>query len=413
MRRDGTQAAALRPVPHTRARVRARAVPRVGAAAADSAAALVASRLLVWVTGAGAAALWGLSPRVTIFDPGSVTRPFGPLGNALAAPLARWDSVWYLAIANDGYPADDARRAAFFPLYPMLVRAGHAVVGSSIVAGALVSLACFAAALVVLHRLTEIELGAPAARAAVWALALFPGAVFFTSVYSEALYLALSVGCIYAARTGRWAWAGGLGALGAATRSAGVLLVVPLLVMWLLRADGGRRRAGDAAWIAVVPAGLAGFCAALALGGGDAFAPFHAQDIWYRHFAGPFAGVWDGTTAAWRGLHHLDDPASRADVVLFGFLAAAVPAVVGTLRRLPPAYGAYVLAALALPLSYPVDPQPLMSLPRFLAVLFPLFMWLGAWLADGGRLRRAAVLAPSAAGLAIVTAVFATWHWVA
>jgi hypothetical protein len=413
MRRDGTQAAVLQPVPRTRARVRARAVPRTRAAVAESAAALVASRLLVWAAGAGAAALWGLSPRVTVFDPGSVTRPYGPLGNALAAPLARWDSVWYLAIANDGYPADDARRAAFFPLYPMLVRAVHAVVGSAVVAGALVSLACFAAALVVLHRLTEIELGAPAARTTVWALALFPGAVFFTSVYSEALYLALSVGCVYAARTGRWAWAGTLGALGAATRSAGVLLVVPLAVMWLLRADGGRRRAGDAAWIVLVPAGLAGFCAALALGGGDASAPLHAQDIWYRHFAGPFVGVWDGTTAAWRGVHHLDDPASRADVVLFGFLVAAVPAVVGTLRRLPPAYGAYVLAALALPLSYPVGPQPLMSLPRFLAVLFPLFMWLGAWLEEGGRVRRAAVLAPSAVGLAIVTAVFATWHWVA
>ena len=85
----------------------------------------------------------------------------------------------------------------------------------------------------------------------------------------------------------------------------------------------------------------------------------------------------------------------------------------GTLRRLPAAYGAYVVAALALPLSYPVGPQPLMSLPRFLAVLFPLFMWLGAWMADGGRLRRAIVLAPSAAGLAVVTAVFATWHWFA
>jgi hypothetical protein len=72
-----------------------------------------------------------------------------------------------------------------------------------------------------------------------------------------------------------------------------------------------------------------------------------------------------------------------------------------------------VLAALALPLSYPVGPQPLMSLPRFLAVLFPLFMWLGSWMADGGRARRVAVLAPSAAGLAAVSAVVATWHWFA
>jgi hypothetical protein len=408
MRRDGIQAAVLRPLTPARASGRARGIR--DAAVADSLTALWVSRLLVWAVGAAAAALWGLSARVSLFDPGAVTRPFGPAGNALAAPLARWDSVWYLAIANDGYPADDPRRAAFFPLYPLLVRAANAVVGSPIVAGALVSVVCFGVALVLLHRLTELELGAPAARATVWAIALFPGAVFFSAVYSEALYLALSVACLYAARTGRWAWAGALGALGAATRSAGVLLLVPLAVLWLARDE---RRPRDAVWIALLPAGLVAFCAALALGGGDALAPFHAQDIWFRHFAGPFAGMWDGTTAAWRGVHHLGDKAARADVVLFCFLVLAVPAVVGTLRRLPAAYGAYVLAALALPLSYPVGPQPLMSLPRFLAVLFPLFMWLGAWLAAGGRARRVAVLAPSAAGLVAVTAVFATWHWFA
>src|SRR5690242_1011905 len=406
MRRDGIQAAALRPVTTPAARL---AELRRGATA-DTWAALWVSRLLVWVAGAGAAALYGMSARMSLFDPGSVTRPFGAAGNALTAPLARWDSVWYLAIANDGYPAGDPRRAAFFPLYPLLVRAAKLLVGSPIVAGAAVSLACFAVALVLLRRLTELELGAAAADEAVWALALFPAAVFFTAVYSEALYLMLSVGCLYAARTGRWAWAGTLGALGAATRSAGVLLVVPLAIMWLARADGrARRRTRDAAWIALVPAGLAAFCAALALGGGDAFAPLHAQDVWFRRFAGPFVGVWDGTTAAWRGMHHLDAPSARADVVLFAFLVLAVPAVVGVLRRLPPAYGAYVVAALALPLSYPVGPQPLMSLPRFLAVLFPLFMWLGAWMAEAGRARRIAVLAPSAAGLVAVSAVVATW----
>jgi hypothetical protein len=409
MRRDGIQATVLRPVAPARAGARARR-REDDAAVADAVPALVVSRLVVWATGAVAVAVWGLGARVTLFDPGAVTRPFGAAGNALVAPLARWDSVWYLAIANDGYPADDPRRAAFFPLYPLLVRAANTVVGEPILAGALVSLACFAVALVLLHRLTVLELGAPAAGMTVWALALFPGAVFFSAVYSEALYLALSVGCLYAARTGRWGLAGTAGALGAATRSAGVLLVVPLAVLWLAR---GERRPRDAVWIAVVPVGLVAFCAALAAGGGDALAPFHAQDIWFRHFAGPFVGVWDGTTAAWRGLHHLGDKGARADVVLFCFLVLAVPAVVGTLRRLPPAYGAYVLAALALPLSYPVGPQPLMSLPRFLAVLFPLFMWLGAWLAESGRARRAAVLVPSTAGLVAVTAVFATWHWIA
>src|SRR4051812_4719614 len=264
MRRDAIQAAVLQPV----ARARPRARIRDDAAVAEAWRAFWVSRLLVWAAGAAAAALFGLSARVQLFDPGAVTRPFGPAGDAVVAPLVRWDSVWYLAIANDGYPAGDPRRAAFFPLYPLLVRAAKALAGSPIVAGVAVSLVCFAVALVLLHRLTALELGPAAADEAVWALALFPAAVFFSAVYSEALYVMLSVGAIYAARTGRWAWAGTLGALGAATRSAGVLLVVPLAIMWLARADGSaRRRVRDAAWIALVPAGLAAFCAALALGG--------------------------------------------------------------------------------------------------------------------------------------------------
>src|SRR3954464_12383715 len=210
MRRAGIQAAVLQPST-TCAR------PRAGilrdAAVAEALRALCVSRLLVWASGAAAAALVGLPARVQLFDPGAVTRPFGPAGDALVAPLARWDSVWYLAIANDGYPADDPRRAAFFPLYPLLVGAAKALVGSPIVAGVAVSLVCFGVALVLLHRLTELELGAAAADETVWAPALSPAPGVFPAVYSEALYVMLSVGSIYAARTGRWAWAGTLGAL--------------------------------------------------------------------------------------------------------------------------------------------------------------------------------------------------------
>jgi hypothetical protein len=71
-----------------------------------------------------------------------------------------------------------------------------------------------------------------------------------------------------------------------------------------------------------------------------------------------------------------------------------------------------VLAALALPLSYPVDGQPLMSLPRFLLVLFPLHIALGAWLAEHPR-ARLPLLGASAALMVVFVAQFATWHWVA
>jgi hypothetical protein len=396
------------------------------AAVTDSWRALWVSRLLVWVVGMDAVALWGVSDRAGDFDPGGVTRPFAALGDLLTAPLARWDSSWFLRIAHDGYVGHEPARAAFFPLYPLLVRAGAAVVGSPLVAGALISTAAFAVALVLLHRLTDLELGRGAARAAVLLAALSPMSFFFSAVYSEALFLALSLGAVYAARTGRWAWAGGLGALAAATRSAGVVLVVPLGLLYLRE----RRRVGrDALWIGLVPVGLAAFCGWLALRGADGLAPFHAQAVWFRHFAWPWGGVRDAAVAAWDGARQLlsgsrtpvyfraagGDPFAAAahNLVLFAFLVAAAPAVVGVLRRLPRAYGAYVLAALALPLSFPVGPQPLMSLPRFLVVLFPLFMWLGWWTSRGGRAREWALLAASVAALIVFTAQFATWHWVA
>jgi Mannosyltransferase (PIG-V) len=396
------------------------------AAVADAWRALWSSRLVVWACGALAVALWGISSRADVFDPASLTRPFGPGGDALAASLGRWDSVWYLAIAHDGYPGAGGARTAFFPLYPMLVRAAGAVATPPLVAGALVSTACFAVALVLLHRLCALELGRPAARATVVAVAFFPASLFFSAAYAESLYLALSVGCVLAARTGRWGWAGALGALAAATRSAGLVLAVPLVALWW---SARPRRAGDLACIALVPAGAAAFCGWLALRGGHALAPFEAQGLWYRRFAGPFVGGWDGLVAAWAGARQLlsgsrehvffghagGDPivVARANLLLAGSLVLAVPALIGTFRRLAPAYGAYALVALALPLSWPVAPQPLMSLPRFEAVLFPLFMWLGAWSADGGPVRRRLLVGCGALGLAGCSALFATWRWVA
>jgi len=389
--------------------------------------ATLVSRLLVVASGALAVAIWGITERAESFDPASITRGFGSWGDPLAATFARWDSTWYLAIAQDGYEPDPAR-TAFFPLYPLLVRGGGWLLGSDIAAGVVVSVLCLFGALVLLHRLTALEFDAAAADATVWLTALFAMSFFFSAVYSESLYLLLSIAAVYAARTERWAWAGCIGALAALTRSAGLVLLVALALLWWRSAT---RRPGDLAWLLGVPLGLVGYCTGLALAGMSFDAPFDAQEVWLREFAGPFVGVWDGAVAAFQGTRQLlsgqsehvyftkagGDPidVARTNVMLFLFLVAAVPASVGALRRLPLAYGAYIVAALALPLSYPVGPQPLMSLPRFLAVLFPLFMWAGWWVT---RPQRSALARPLAYGwsallLVFFTAQFATWHWVA
>ena len=404
---------------------------RRDAALADAWRALWASRLLVWAAGVVAVLVFGLSDRAGDFDPAGVTMPFGHTGDVLAAPLGRWDSVWYIAISGGGY--DDAARAAFFPLYPLVVRVAGTVVRSPLIGGALASTALLGVALVALHRLVALDHDRAVARNAVLVTALFPMSFFFSAVYSESLFLALSVGAVYAARLDRWAWAGVLGALAAATRSAGIVLLVPLVLIYLWgtgppRLGARRPLRPDVLWLGLVPLGLAAFCGYLALEGLDAFAPFNVQEIWFRSFAGPFGGVWDGAVAAWDGARQLlsgartpvyfeqagGDPfvVAHHNIELFAWLVLGALALAGALRRLPVAYGAYLVAALALPLSYPVGPQPLMSLPRFLAVLFPLAIWLALWM-TGRVWRERLVLGAFATGLAVYSAIFATWHWVA
>jgi hypothetical protein len=424
--------------------------PARAAALRDAWRATWVSRALVWVAGVGGVVAFGRAAQWRSFDPAGLTAPFGGLGDLLLAPAARWDATWYLAIATGGY--HEAARTAFFPLYPLLIAiagAPGAAVGDPraayLLAAIAISLAALPAALYVVHRLTALELGAGEARTATWLVALFPTAFAFSAVYTESVFLALSGGAILAGRQGRWRWAGALGALAAATRNTGLLLVVPLALLYLYgpRADrpeppprgstaAGRLRPrhpvrADLAWLALIPAGVLAYLAYLALATGDPLAPFSAQDAWYRHFAGPVGGVRDAAVAAWDGVRQLasgsrehvyftaagGDPIRVAihNVGDFAFLLLAGVGLVGAWRRLPAAYGAWALCAIAVPVSYPVGPEPLASLPRYLAVVFPLHMWLASW-ARERRVERPA-LALSAVGLVALSAAFAAWEWVA
>ena len=419
-----------------------RADPAKATAARDSWLALWSSRLLVWVVGVAAVRLVGVSSERYRVDPLGLTRGAGPVGEALAGPAARWDSAWYLLIAKSGYSpnqgAHTLARAAFFPAYPLVIRAVSLTGLPLIVAGVLVSLCAFAAALYGIHRLTTLEFAysrrlderrpEQIARLAVLLIAFAPMAFFFSAVYTESFFLAFSVALFWCARQGRWIWVGITGAIAVATRSNGLVLALPALAIYLYgpredrapdrltshpRADATgliacARRAGAAArpryrlrpdvlWLALLPAAVVIFAGSLALSGGEVLAPFKAEhQIWGRELLGPVVGLWQG----FRHLH----------ITSFLFLLAAIPAVIGVLRRLPLAYGLYALAAIVVAISYPAKDDPLLSLPRFLVVLFPLGMWLAAWLTEHPRLRLP-TLVFSALLMAVYVERFATWHW--
>jgi hypothetical protein len=333
---------------------------------------------------------------------------------------ARWDSDFFLRIAQNGY--DDAA-AAFHPLYPALIAGlGRVFFGHYVLAGLVVSLLCCLGSFVLIHRLAEERLGAEGARRTVLYLAVFPMALFLQAVYSESLFLLLVLAAFALAERNRFAGAGLVAGLAILTRAAGLALLPALgLLAWRHR-DRPRALAGIA--LALPVAAL--YPVLLWQQVGDPWAFTDAQDRWHRHLsrAGPFGGIWDGVVAGWRGLEQFvvghgthvtgANPmhAAAENVQALAFLVVFLALTVVAWRRLGAPYGLFAALSLAIPLSYPSSRWPLLSLPRFGLVIFPLFLALAVVTATRPRLHTA-VVACSALFLGIAVVQWALWQWVA
>jgi hypothetical protein len=155
---------------------------------------------------------------------------------------------------------------------------------------------------------------------------------------------------------------------------------------------------------------------------GDPLAVFTAQDQWHRTFiplGGLAMGIWDGISGAFELLvpgvsGQLDGPSlvspevlALRDVFMCGFLVLGLWLVYESAKRLNPAYTAYAVCGMALPISVPAQGYALMSLPRFMFVLFPLWIALALWVAERGRYRR--VLVTFGLLLAASSALFVQW----
>ncbi|HWD09149.1 MAG TPA: mannosyltransferase family protein [Actinomycetota bacterium] len=334
----------------------------------------------------------------------------------------RWDALWFLRIAAHGYRNADGS-AAFFPMYPLLVRGVSFLLGHHpLAAGLIVSNGCFLAALVVFYRLTEQEYSAEFARRSTIYLAIFPTAFFFLAPYSESLFLLLAVSCFLLARQRRWIAAGIAGALASATRSTGLVLVPALgLEAYLQLRDGGvaagpvagaladrlRQALRPAIGVVTASLGILGYLAYWSLRTGGALTPFSAEGGWERRATMPWAAFYDGVRLAIRFLGTPNDGYQVIDVVLVtAVLAAAAWAIV----KSHPSYGAYVLFSVLLPLTLVFPGRPLMSLPRFALTIFPVFWGIAAL--DARIKNRELLVAASAAGLGLLTVLFVAWYFI-
>ncbi len=371
--------------------------------------------------------------RVALFAAGIVSEVFLPTkeGHWVADPnsyflslWAKWDSQWYVQIARDGYWFQPLRQSnvAFFPLYPLAMRLLAPLAGDNLVlAGFLVSNVAFLAALTLLYRLAELELAdREAARRTIFYLAFFPTAFFFSAVYTESLFLMLSVATMYFARRQHWLAAAITGMMASATRNLGVVLWA--LVMWeWLRRHGWclrgtlRRRTwslllqnvkahwSDLVIIAAIPLGLLLYMAFLKINFDRPFAFIEVQAAWGRQNIGPGAIIARELSAL---AQFQLNRGNLSRLLNLGAVLATLAMTPSIWRRLGEGYAVYTLALILVPTSSAVG-----SVLRYVLPLFPAFMLLGRW----GRKPTVdrTLLACFAVGLGVLTAVFVNWYFVA
>lgn len=168
-----------------------------------------------------------------------------------------WDSEYYISIALVGYddpvvrsvpvpaPVRPSLNYAFFPLYPLLMRAfafplrllGLSAIATVTLAGVIVALLGTLAGMVALWDMAREELGDDGGLRAAFYLLIFPTGFFLAMVYSEGLFVGIAFSALALSARKKWLWASLLAAIAPWVRAHGAILVLPLAVAWLQSID--------------------------------------------------------------------------------------------------------------------------------------------------------------------------------
>ncbi len=344
------------------------------------------------------------------YDTGYLSHPL----HSLIDNWDRWDALWYTSIAAKGYWTDQA--FAFFPLYPLLIKAVTLVIGPHwLLAAMIIANLGALVAFIGIALLAAQELGtADAGWRAVILLASYPLAFFLAAPYTEPLFLGWAALSLFTMRRGAWRWAALWTFLAVLTRPTGVILLPALVweygrqhgwwtratmeamrayyrstTRWLTRTRVERLVRDRATWdlalvLAAGPVAIGLFALYCRFTRGHFLVFLHAQAFWHRTqvpiwttlvqcvqlvFALPPLSFWQ--------MRLLVD---LLPVLIFGTITLVC------VRRQPLAFTLYMLGLLYLTVATPVtqrlEPDPLFSAGRFLLVAAPMFVLLARWTAN-------------------------------
>ncbi|MFJ3192694.1 hypothetical protein ACIPJQ_08630 [Streptomyces griseoviridis] len=301
--------------------------------------------------------------------------------------LASWDGWWYQQIAAHGYhpaliPIPDAtgpltlqgNSAAFFPLYPALMRLVSEVTGLGLYgAGMLVSVVASFVAALGIHRVTARLRGPSAGLMAAGLWAVWPGSGIEWAVYSDSLYVALTAWTCHAVLTRHWLTAGFLACAAGLNRPTAVTLIAAVTVAALpavRERNAGRARPLVA--VAVAPLGLLGYLGWVGYRTGEPGGYFALQSgAWQHEFD---FGRYTATVFTSVPVGHFDYPYAWpfADVIGVGVVLLALALVPLLIRlRLPAVLVVHTVLTVLLVLG---SQQIFGNVSRYLLPAFPLFV---------------------------------------
>jgi hypothetical protein len=204
----------------------------------------------------------------------------------------RWDSAYYLDIAQHGYPVHATQHTAFFPGYPLLVALVHGVsfgALSDLQSAIAVSWVAFAVASVLLYRLIARLFSERVGLIATLLFCWFPASLFFMSPYSEALFALEIVAVVSLIERRRFLAASLVAACASATSPESVALTLALVVAVVLAGRGVR---WALAYGAVSGIGLGAYMLFLWARFNDPFEFISVQKFWKRSEHWPFVGLY-------------------------------------------------------------------------------------------------------------------------
>lgn len=314
----------------------------------------------------------------------------GGLQNYLSAPSfwswVNFDGEHYLSIAQRGYGQGEQ---AFFPLYPFVVRlisniAGFKTPGYLAFTGLVISNFSFVLALVGFYKLIRLDHKKDIAWLAIYLLILFPTAFYFGSLYTESLFLALTMWSFYLARKEKWFYASVLGGFASATRVIGVLLLPALFIEWLIQ-NKKKWFKKELLYLAIIPLGIFAYMYYLWKVTGDPLAFIHTlsgfgeqrsstpiilPQVFYRYFFKILPNInWSYFSLVFTTLLEVVSAIIFLGLSVLSFFK----------QRL--SYAVYF----ALGYLVPTLSGSFSSFPRYVLVLFPAFILLAEYLKKTSR----------------------------